>query len=190
MGFKNGDPEVETYLRKVSIGNDSFQWYSYEFDGHFANLKNKLTEHCTGDYIFQIDADEYPHEVLMDNIHAILEANDVDAVLVPRVNTVDGLTQEHINKWNWNVSEQGWVNWPDPQWRIYKNSESIRWENKVHEKLVGYDTISNLPGQRSCLYIIQKTSQDKKNKTNITIPLCNHILGTNRVSKEKFTFLL
>ena len=70
---KNGDPEVETYLRKVSIGNDSFQWYSYEFDGHFANLKNKLTEHCTGDYIFQIDADEYPHEVLMDNIHAILE---------------------------------------------------------------------------------------------------------------------
>ena len=142
---KNGDPEVETYLRKVSIGNDSFQWYSYEFDGHFANLKNKLTEHCTGDYIFQIDADEYPHEVLMDNIHAILEANDVDAVLVPRVNTVDGLTQEHINKWNWNVSEQGWVNWPDPQWRIYKNSESIRWENKVHEKLVGYDTISNLP---------------------------------------------
>ena len=131
---KNGDPEVETYLRKVSIGNDSFQWYSYEFDGHFANLKNKLTEHCTGDYIFQIDADEYPHEVLMDNIHAILEANDVDAVLVPRVNTVDGLTQEHINKWNWNVSEQGWVNWPDPQWRIYKNSESIRWENKVHEK--------------------------------------------------------
>ena len=142
---KNGDPEVETYLRKVSIGNDSFQWYSYEFDGHFANLKNKLTEHCTGDYIFQIDADEYPHEVLMDNIHAILEANDVDAVLVPRVNTVDGLTQEHINKWNWNVSERGWVNWPDPQWRIYKNSESIRWENKVHEKLVGYDTISNLP---------------------------------------------
>ena len=142
---KNGDPEVETYLRKVSVGNDSFQWYSYEFDGHFANLKNKLTEHCTGDYIFQIDADEYPHEVLMDNIHAILEANDVDAVLVPRVNTVDGLTQEHINKWNWNVSEQGWVNWPDPQWRIYKNSESIRWENKVHEKLVGYDTISNLP---------------------------------------------
>ena len=142
---KNGDPEVETYLRKVSIGNDSFQWYSYEFDGHFANLKNKLTEHCTGDYIFQIDADEYPHEVLMDNIHAILEANDVDAVLVPRVNTVDGLTQEHINKWNWNVSERGWVNWPDPQWRIYKNSESIRWENKVHEKLVGYKTISNLP---------------------------------------------
>ena len=117
----------------------------YHFDGHFGNMKNALTEVCTGDYIFQIDADEYPHEVLMDNIHGILETNDVDVVLVPRVNTVEGLTQDHIQKWGWRVDERGWVNFPDPQWRIYRRSESIRWENKVHEKLVGYETISNLP---------------------------------------------
>ena len=142
---KNGDPMVETYLRKMNVEKSLFLWYPYEFDGHFADLKNELTKHCSGDYIFQIDADEYPHETLMDNIHEILEANDVDVILVPRVNTVDGLTQDHIQKWRWNVNEKGWVNFPDPQWRIYKNSESIRWENKVHEKLVGYDTISNLP---------------------------------------------
>ena len=142
---KNGDPMVETYLRKMNVEKSLFLWYPYEFDGHFADLKNELTKHCSGDYIFQIDADEYPHETLMDNIHEILEANDVDVILVPRVNTVEGLTQDHIQKWRWNVSEKGWVNFPDPQWRIYKNSESIRWENKVHEKLVGYDTISNLP---------------------------------------------
>jgi glycosyltransferase involved in cell wall biosynthesis len=142
---KNGDKQVETYLRKMNVEKTYFVWYPYEFDGHFANLKNELTKHCSGDYIFQIDADEYPHEVLMDNLHAILEENDVDVVLVPRVNTVEGLTQEHIQKWGWNVNDKGWVNFPDPQWRIYRNSESIRWENKVHEKLVGYDTISNLP---------------------------------------------
>ena len=142
---KNGDPMVESYLRKMNVEKTLFLWYPYEFDGHFADLKNELTKHCSGDYIFQIDADEYPHETLMDNIHEILEANDVDVILVPRVNTVDGLTQDHIQKWGWNVNEKGWVNFPDPQWRIYKNSESIRWENKVHEKLVGYDTISNLP---------------------------------------------
>jgi glycosyltransferase involved in cell wall biosynthesis len=142
---KNGDKQVETYLRKMNVEKTYFVWYPYEFDGHFANLKNKLTEYCNGDYIFQIDADEYPHEVLMDNIHAILEENNIDVVLVPRVNTVEGLTPEHIQKWRWNVNEKGWVNFPDPQWRIYRNSESIRWENKVHEKLVGYDTISNLP---------------------------------------------
>lgn len=142
---KNGDPMVETYLRKMNVEKSLFLWYPYEFDGHFADLKNELTKHCSGDYIFQIDADEYPHETLMDNIHEILEANDVDVILVPRVNTVEGLTQDHVQKWRWNVNEKGWVNFPDPQWRIYKNSESIRWENKVHEKLVGYDTISNLP---------------------------------------------
>jgi len=142
---KNGDTQVETYLRKMNVEKTYFAWYPYEFDGHFANLKNKLTEYCSGDYIFQIDADEYPHEVLMDNLHAILEENNVDVVLVPRVNTVVGLTSDHIQKWGWNVNDKGWVNFPDPQWRIYRNSESIRWENKVHEKLVGYDTISNLP---------------------------------------------
>ena len=142
---KNGDPMIETYLRKMNVNKSLFLWYPYEFDGHFADLKNNISDLCMGDYIFQIDAGEYPHETLMDNIHEILEANDVDVILVPRVNTVEGLTQEHIQKWGWNVNEQGWVNFPDPQWRIYKNSESIRWENKVHEKLVGYDTISNLP---------------------------------------------
>jgi hypothetical protein len=141
----NGSKSVEEYLRAQSVNPVPFRWMGYHFDGHFANMKNALTEVCNGDYIFQIDADEYPNEILMDNIHAILEENDVDVVLVPRVNTVEGLTQEHIQKWGWNVNDKGWVNFPDPQWRIYRNSESIRWENKVHEKLVGYDTISNLP---------------------------------------------
>ncbi len=138
----NGTPEVEKYL--TILGN-SIRRIGYHFDGHFGHMKNALTEACLGDYIFQIDADEIPNEVLMDNIHPILEENDVDVILVPRVNKVEGLTQEHIQKWGWRVDEKGWVNFPDPQWRIYKNKESIRWENKVHEKLVGYDTISNLP---------------------------------------------
>ena len=142
---KNGSIGVESYLRKMNVETTQFLWYPYKFDGHFANLKNELTKHCSGDYIFQIDADEYPNDPLMENLHAILEENDVDVILVPRVNTVDGLTKDHIQKWGWRVDEKGWVNFPDPQWRIYRNSETIRWENKVHEKLVGYETISNLP---------------------------------------------
>ena len=163
---KNGDNGVESYLRKMNVGNTYFHWYPYEFDGHFANLKNELTSKCRDDYIFQIDADEYPHETLMDNIHSILEANDVDVILVPRVNTVEGLTPQHIQKWGWNVDERGWVNFPDPQWRIYKNSENIRWENKVHEKLVGYDTISNLPWaeELSLYHPKQIERQEKQNE--------------------------
>ena len=142
---KNGTQEVKEYLESMSTPSSKLKWFSYDFDGHFANMKNRLTQECSGDYIFQIDADEIPQVGLMDNLHEILNINDIDVILVPRVNTVEGLTQEHIQKWRWNVNEQGWVNWPDYQWRIYKNSDSIRWENKVHEKLVGFDTISNLP---------------------------------------------
>ncbi len=141
---KNGDTKVEEYLRAKSV-NPTYSWHSGEFDGHFANWKNKLTNLCNGDYIFQIDADEIPNNELIENLPAILEMNGVDVILVPRVNLVDGLTDEYIQKWGWKVDDKGRVNWPDPQWRVYKKSDSIRWINKVHEKLDGYDTISNLP---------------------------------------------
>ena len=141
---KNGDEKVEEYLRAKSV-NPTYSWHSGEFDGHFADWKNKLTDLCNGDYIFQIDADEIPNKELIDNLPQILEMNSVDVILVPRVNLVDGLTDEYIQKWMWNVDDKGRVNWPDPQWRVYKKSESIRWINKVHEKLDGFDTISNLP---------------------------------------------
>ena len=79
------------------------------------------------------------------NLPVILEQNpDNEVYLVPRVNTVEGLTQEHIQKWGWNVNEKGWVNWPDFQWRIWKNKPEIKWKNKVHEVLHGFKTYSPL----------------------------------------------
>ena len=36
------------------------------FQGHFADWKNELNEMCSGDYIFQIDADELPNEELLE----------------------------------------------------------------------------------------------------------------------------
>ena len=66
-------------------------------------------------------------------------------LLVPRVNTVEGITQEHINKWRWNVNENGWINWPDYQTRIIQNSPKIKWQNKVHEQIVGITTKGVLP---------------------------------------------
>jgi hypothetical protein len=141
---KNGSKSIEEFLRAKSI-NAEFQWFKDEFDGHFANWKNKLNSFCGGDYIFQIDADEIPNEVLIENLPEILKGNDVDVILVPRVNTVEGLTDEHIQKWGWNVDEKGWVNWPDFQYRIYKNSDDINWKNKVHEVLEGFKSISHLP---------------------------------------------
>ena len=99
----------------------------------------------SGDYVFHLDADEIPHEILMAQIHTILEMNDVDLVWLPRVNTVEGLTQEWIQRWGWRVTEKGWVNYPDYQARVFRNREDIRWTRKVHEYIDGCKTYSHLP---------------------------------------------
>ena len=142
----NGDPAIEQYLRAHSV-NNSFVWYKAKFENHFANWKNYLSSLCTGDYIFQIDADEIPHEKLIETLPYILEENhgDIEVYLVPRVNTVDGLTESHIKQWGWNVDEEKRVNWPDYQWRIWKNIPDIKWINKVHERLDGFKVWSYLP---------------------------------------------
>ena len=131
-----------------------FKVIEFSLNGHFSNFKNNLKDHCTGDWIFQIDADELPHETLITNLKPLLEANPtVEMFLVPRVNTVEGLTQEHINKWRWNVNEKGWVNWPDYQTRIIQNSQKIKWQNKVHEQIIGISTKGALPTEEQwCLY--------------------------------------
>ena len=142
---KNGTPEVWNRLTELK-GDDCCTYHAKTFKHHFADWKNQLTELCSGDYIFQIDADEYPHDSLISQLPIILEANpENDVYLIPRVNTVDGLKDEHIQKWGWRVNDKGWVNWPDYQWRIWKNKPEIKWVNKVHEKLDGHRTYATLP---------------------------------------------
>jgi hypothetical protein len=137
------------------------------FNGHFADWKNKLNSYCTGDYIFQIDADEYPHEDLIADLPEIFEANPiVDAYVVPRVNTVEGLTPEHIAKWGWHVNEHGWVNFPDYQWRIYKNSPYIKWKNKVHEVIEGYKAVAQIPAYESLSLYHPKTIERQERQNN------------------------
>tara|TARA_B100000073_G_scaffold337377_1_gene333216 strand:+ start:3988 stop:4608 length:621 start_codon:yes stop_codon:yes gene_type:complete len=120
----------------------------------FAGQKNHLKNMCTGDYIFNLDADELPNKWLMKNIKSILEANPtIDLYWVPRVNTVEGLTDNHVKAWGWKVNEKGWVNWPDYQGRIWRNRPNIIWKNAVHEILKGYKEHTYLPMEEQfCFY--------------------------------------
>ena len=137
------------------------------FQGHFANWKNELTAMCSGDYVFQIDADEMPSLALILSLHEILEHNSVvDLYAVPRVNTVEGLTQQHIEKWGWKV-ENGRVNWPDYQFRICKNVPEINWEGKVHERLVGYKNATPLPAEDVLALGHHKTIQKQEQQNNL-----------------------
>jgi len=169
---KNGDPEVLSYLLKFNKLPNVQTWRGFDFNGHFANWKNQLTEYCSGDYIFQIDADEIPNPTLIQNLPVILESNqDNEVYYVPRVNTVEGLTPEHIQKWNWVVDDKGWVNWPDYQMRIWKNKPEIKWKNKVHEVLEGFKTYAPLPPKEELALYHPKDikRQEKQNKYYSTL---------------------
>ena len=139
----NTSPEVYRVLDKYSA---FVRVIEFPLKGNFAAFKNNLKKYCTGAWIFQIDADEYLSEGLIKNLPSVLQSNPtVDLFLVPRINTVEGLTQEHMNKWQWRVDEKGWVNFPDYQTRILQNSPKINWASKVHEVLTGHSNYVMLP---------------------------------------------
>ena len=158
------DP-IKNYLKIISqLHNTNIKVIGFPLNKDFASYKNNLKNHAKGMFIFQIDADEIPSEYLMENIKDILDYNkDVDLFFVPRVNTVAGLTTEHIKKWNWQVNDLGWVNFPDYQTRLYRRTSEIEWQGKVHERIIGYNTLSVLPAEEQyCLYHAKKIDRQEK----------------------------
>ena len=156
---------IKNYLKIMSqLHNTNIKVIGFPLNNDFASYKNNLKTHAKGIFIFQIDADEIPSEYLMENIHEFIEYNkDVDLFFVPRINTVEGLTKEHIKKWKWNVNDAGWVNFPDYQTRLYRRTSEIEWQGKVHERIIGYNTLSVLPSEEQyCLYHHKKIERQEK----------------------------
>jgi glycosyltransferase involved in cell wall biosynthesis len=139
--------------------------YNRKLDGNFSDQKNSVIEKSSGDYIFHIDADEYPNEILIQQLKQILEINDVDLIWIPRVNTVEGMTYHHIQKWGWRVNENNWVNYPDYQARVFRRDSEIRWTRPLHEHIVGCKTYSHLPPHEELSLYHPKTieKQEKQN---------------------------
>jgi len=158
------DEKVEAVLGEYLSENKAIV-YKRKLDGNFAEHKNSVIEKSTGDYIFHIDADEYPNEILLQQLKQILEINNVDLIWIPRVNTVDGFTVEDVQRWGWIVTENGWVNYPDYQARVFRRDESIRWTRPLHEYITGCKTYSHLPPQEELSLYHPKTieKQEKQN---------------------------
>ena len=153
--------EVMNYLNTLN-----HRVVAFPLSGDFSNFKNNLSKVCKKKYIFQIDADEVPHELLMENIHELLEQENVDLLYVPRVNTVNGITPKHIQEWGWRVNENGWINFPDYQSRIYRRDPNIKWINKVHEQIIGFKTFSRIPGYEELSIYHPKDIQRQENQNN------------------------
>ena len=157
--------EVKDVVNKYKLTN-----YFHPLNKDFASFKNNLKGLCTKDYIFQIDADEYLSHNLMFYIPYILDENPVvEMFSVPRINTVEDLTEQHIKQWGWNVNEKGWVNYPDYQNRILKNISTIHWVNKVHEKLVGAMVTTAIPPGYDLIHPKDIIRQEKQNAYYNTI---------------------
>jgi hypothetical protein len=146
--------------------------FPFDFQQNFLENKNYLGTKCKGEYIFQIDADEIPNEILIANLKPILQNNSVDMLVIPRKNIVEGLTPEHVQKWGWSVNENGWVNWPDQQKRVYKNSPDIQWTgHQVHGMITGYKKFAALPVEEhfSITHNKQVKRQESQNERNSNI---------------------
>lgn len=133
--------------------NLNYKFVLDKFNNNFSEWKNKLKTICSGDYIFQIDADEIPNDFLLNNIDKILYNNSsIELFWIPRENYVSGLTSEHTNKWGWTIDNLNRINFPDYQARLFKNLPHIYWQNKVHEIIVGATAQGTLPAEpRFCL---------------------------------------
>ena len=152
------DEKVESVLGEF-LSEHKAVVYKRKLEKDFSAQKNSVIEKSSGDYIFHIDADEYPNEILLQQLKEILTINDVDLIWIPRVNTIDGMKQEDIQRWGWRVTEKGWVNYPDYQARVFRNSENIRWTRPLHEYIEGCKTYSHLPPHEELSLYHPKTIQ-------------------------------
>jgi hypothetical protein len=152
------------YLYKLA-STDKITLVEDYFKGDFSMWKNSLNSYCKGDYIFQLDADELPSDSLLHSLNTLISFN-LELYYFPRENRVEGLTQQDIVNWNWNVDNKGRVNYPDIQGRLYKNKSGIKWEGKVHERVKGYQTYTVLTNQESLHLIHNKSIERQRSQNN------------------------
>ena len=160
----NTTSEVYDVLHKHK---DHIVHTEYPLLNHFADFKNKLKEACTGDYVFQIDADEYPDPDLVTSLPWILQENpDTEVYWLPRINIVNGIRVEHLEQWGWHMDNDNRINFPDYQCRILKNIDSIKWKNKVHEIIIGHTSEAKLPTNDMYCLRHPKTIDRQENQNN------------------------
>ena len=162
----NGSPEVKEYL--LSINLENYFFFDFYFDNDFSSLKNYLFSKCSGDYIFNLDADEYITKEQNENIiNSLLDNLTFDVIVVPRINLLTGnVTEQHIKEFNFCLNDKGWINFPDYQSRIIKNNKNIKWINKVHEQLIGSTRTGKFPPEEK-FSIMHVKSIEKMSKQHL-----------------------
>jgi len=84
-------------------------------------LRQKSIDQANTDWVLILDADERITDSLGKKIDEVIETNQADVVLIPRLNYFLGQAFKHA----------GW--WPDYQTRLFKKN-SLTWPKKVHSQ--------------------------------------------------------
>ncbi len=144
--------ETQVILSEFSK-QDNVKLFQHALDKNYGAHKNFGNEQCKNPWIFQLDSDELPNEILLNNVKDIIEANPtIELFVVPRINDFKGVTPEIAGQWGWQLTScpicnnRFIINWPDYQGRIYKNDpQRIKFLRRLHEKIEGYNSYTNLP---------------------------------------------
>jgi len=150
---------IQKYKEKTSF-------HQHKLDRNYGAHKNYGIEQCKGTWIFQLDGDEYPTDLLLENIDVVLESNvDNEVLWLPRLNYFADVTELDVKTWGWNYQD-GMINFPDYQSRIYRNLSHIRYQRRLHEKVEGFKSYTFVPPQKDYAIVHEKTIE-KQRQTNL-----------------------
>ena len=153
----------------------TYRVIKHKLNGNFAEHKNFANMQCNGNFILQLDADEYPTPTLLENVKDLINLNPlVELFWIPRVNIVRGLTSMDAQKWGWQVyslneyPDLPLVNAGDHQGRLYKNDpERIKWVKPVHERIVGANSTTVIPFNPDFAIIHDKTIDKQRSQNEL-----------------------
>ena len=165
--------DVDTLSVLSNAENNSggfFTIHKHSLNKNYSEHKNYGKSLCKGNWVFQIDADEIPSEVLLVNLHDILSSNEnIELFWLPRINNFIGVTEQHARQWGWNINNPNkWVNWNtgDYQGRLFKNLPHLEWKRPLHEKIEGHKSETWFPKEEDFALIHTKTIE-KQIATNL-----------------------
>jgi glycosyltransferase involved in cell wall biosynthesis len=156
----------QTTIDIIEKYKDKINYHQRKLDRDYGAHKNYGIEKCRGEWIFQLDADECPTDLLINHIDIMLSTNSTnDVIWLPRLNIFDGVTDDDIKMWGWKYYE-GYINFPDYQSRLFRNLPNIRYQRRLHEKVEGFKSYTFIPPQMDYAIVHEKTIE-KQRETNI-----------------------
>jgi glycosyltransferase involved in cell wall biosynthesis/Flp pilus assembly protein TadD len=136
--------------------------WTHPWNDSFSEARNHYLQYATGDWIFQIDADEELVQEDLPNVLKAVQNKDIDAIMIQIVNT----SRKESSKGIFNVE------------RVFRNNGIIHYEGRVHNRVIGIASAKVYP-IRFIHYGYDPGEGDTEKKFARTISLLQKDLADN-----------